>query len=793
MKIYTKLTQATLISIFLIVFFNFIYYSDFISNLLNILINSPFILESIIIFTFLLCIGLLIKTRLQIFIKSIYRESVIIIILYSYYRFVSGLPLIKLKYQFNYENWELYLIDILFTLFFLTFLIKLFLTNINKNTNEIREHEGFIYEKPVRRKENDDLERSPFVSKLIHKIENTDLSTGSFGVGIIGKWGSGKTSFMSLMKEEIEKKSHSSIIIDFNPWHNQNYKNINEAFFDLLSIKLSERTIFVRKLINNYLRKLSASKNIFELFVANDAIDIIYEEIQETLKTLNKNIYIFIDDIDRLDKQEVLAVFKLIRNTANFRNTIFIVGYDIDYLTSEVRISNTNEYIKKIFNIQIPLPFINEDSLNKHINLHSSKKNFEFENIKNLLGNEEDVLGKELKNIRDLNIISNSFALLREIIGEEVSKKDLITLEILRLNYPSLYEALIKNKDKIIYEDNGIYKLNQTFEEPFKKFQENKLLEILFSPFRESKSGVPTMNMDDTLSIRDVKYFERFFILRLLENEISELDFEKIMELEFPEIQKSLDFWIKNKKEDLLAKILNRKKESFQSKKTFKNYLESSFYIICWNWSKTDLVNEQKQVIAYIIRLALYDKENLYRSHHYYEKIDEDEFKSDVNELYIEYYPKMNTKVRIHFQFALIEFIRSISVSQNIGFGLQVKSVLEGIMDVTNYSDGSEVNSQLSLLRDLSQVISVIEKFEENSHQIINDLKPKLRANIEKIPIDKLYELIKKSNHLHYEWLIFFSFYFEVDKASIQSHLDEKSGAFTERAISNIIKSSNKL
>ncbi|WP_422653172.1 hypothetical protein IZU89_15130 [Cellulophaga lytica] len=62
----------------------------------------------------------------------------------------------------------------------------------------------------------------------------------------------------------------------------------------------------------------------------------IYNRINLTLKDLNKRFVVFVDDLDRLSNKEVLQVLKLVRNTANFKNFIFIVALDKDYILNEL-------------------------------------------------------------------------------------------------------------------------------------------------------------------------------------------------------------------------------------------------------------------------------------------------------------------------------------------------------------------------------------------------------------------------------------------------------------------------
>ena len=85
-----------------------------------------------------------------------------------------------------------------------------------------------------------------------------------------------------------------------------------------------------------------------------ETLDLLKEKIEEAITTDgSKPFAIFIDDLDRLEGNELFEVLRLIRITANFRNVVFIVAYDRDYicnvLNESKNIKRAEEYIQKIF------------------------------------------------------------------------------------------------------------------------------------------------------------------------------------------------------------------------------------------------------------------------------------------------------------------------------------------------------------------------------------------------------------------------------------------------------------
>src|SRR5690606_30716576 len=58
--------------------------------------------------------------------------------------------------------------------------------------------------------------------------------------------------------------------------------------------------------------------------------------IDEFLRQSACKLVVFVDDIDRLDKQEIYALFRLIKLTADFSNTTYILSFDDKMVASAI-------------------------------------------------------------------------------------------------------------------------------------------------------------------------------------------------------------------------------------------------------------------------------------------------------------------------------------------------------------------------------------------------------------------------------------------------------------------------
>jgi len=186
------------------------------------------------------------------------------------------------------------------------------------------------------------------------------------------------------------------ISIDFKPWSSSTPDAIIKDFFETLQDELSPYHAALSRLLIRYSRKLtSIDSNVITQtieYAANyildlDATNKVYEKINAALKDIDKKIIIYIDDLDRLEQSEIMEVIRLIRNTANFYNTFFIVAYDKEYVNNalkDAKIHNHEKFLEnKALNSYLLSNIfsdLNEDGLEEYLDGNKSNMTFYFSN-----------------------------------------------------------------------------------------------------------------------------------------------------------------------------------------------------------------------------------------------------------------------------------------------------------------------------------------------------------------------------------------------------------------------------
>lgn len=83
------------------------------------------------------------------------------------------------------------------------------------------------------------------------------------------------------------------------------------------------------------------------------------EKLDMALKILPKKVVVFLEDFDRLFKEEIIEVFKLIDGNAAFPNLVFLTAYDKAYIVKTIG-SNLEDgaslFSDKFFDMEVIVP-----------------------------------------------------------------------------------------------------------------------------------------------------------------------------------------------------------------------------------------------------------------------------------------------------------------------------------------------------------------------------------------------------------------------------------------------------
>ena len=351
---------------------------------------------------------------------------------------------------------------------------------------------------PITKSSEDKLNRESFAESLANVILQSTFPT-SFTVGLYGAWGSGKTSLLNMVIEQVERRSKDVVIFRFNPWLCSDPKQLITQFFKQLAsaIKVKKPAAdTVCELVDQYADLFDAASIIpyagsaiataGKMFTAkarnrinrkSNDMQGQKDEIIRTMVKENLKIIVSIDDIDRLSEEEIIAVFQLVKALADFPNAVYLLTFDYDVVVralAAVQHGDGREYLEKVIQVPFEIPAPSMASIHDAL----------FSKLNGVLGDIPDSqwdkatwaelfqygIKNYIKSIRDVIRYSNVFYLKYQLLQDETDPIDLLGLTCLQVFEPAVYSTLNNYKDMLCGSINSYsYERQHADEEKIKK------------------------------------------------------------------------------------------------------------------------------------------------------------------------------------------------------------------------------------------------------------------------------------------------------------------------------------
>ena len=315
--------------------------------------------------------------------------------------------------------------------------------------------EGYIVDHPITAEDEDLLGRSEKAFDLAKKIFHTDTSKAAFTLGLTAPWGAGKTSFMLAMQKHLRENYRKTIIlIEFNPWMYRKAPNLTQIFFEELSRALAPYSSALASGFMQYVDYILSKENntwiqlgarlLPQGFKAKSTSEQ-YEFLNKEIGKLGKKIIIFIDDVDRLDSEELTELFCLVRNISSFPNMSYILAYDKEYVTTQLQNKfneHTYRYMEKIVQAEYPLAKITPEQLEVALIAVLEKLSQGYPHLKEDIQKSGIQLEQHLPTLRTIKHIYNVLLSTPQHLRERVAHFDWFVIELIRIQYPLLFDFL---------------------------------------------------------------------------------------------------------------------------------------------------------------------------------------------------------------------------------------------------------------------------------------------------------------------------------------------------------------
>ena len=326
---------------------------------------------------------------------------------------------------------------------------------------------------------DDKLGREPIVELIVDSINHVVSSDHECIVyGVYGKWGEGKTSLMNFIKERLLKqgKTDGINIVEFNPWLVNNDEALLREFFKSI---MNDQDETIRRAFRKYgSLAIFASKTIVNAAApglgsalskgikwANKALDDSRDTLAElkmkaskAIVASRKHLVIMIDDVDRLDKEELHTVLRLIRQVADFKNCIYIVAMDVDMVAKSIgeyhgkgSTQDGRKFLDKIIQVPISLPRIPNSNMKRLISEELINTLRDYTEMDNMTEITKAVV-PFISTYRELRRYCNQLSFVLPHLKDEVNIKELCMIEAIKMVNAESYSRIQECRSPLMHE-----------------------------------------------------------------------------------------------------------------------------------------------------------------------------------------------------------------------------------------------------------------------------------------------------------------------------------------------------
>lgn len=342
----------------------------------------------------------------------------------------------------------------------------------------------FDADRAITTSSQDRLGRAQFARYLARcLLDHTDPD--SIVVGLYGGWGSGKTSVINLIVEELNAAGNNMldeerpIILNFSPWsYSGQHQLIYSFFLRLLSVlkeaknlKNQERIIYLLELYISFFsekplpKTMQPKRSWLHNLTHRQQDDIhgwesgrdltqVKAELNALLRKEKCRVIIIIDNISRLYDYEIKQMFQIVKSMGDYVNTSYLLAFDKQHVINAVNKldgSGGEEYVEKIVQLPFDIPPITQQDIEPILVDRLSEV---VASVPEDAWNNEywaDIYYSSLRyfftNCRDITRYINTLSFGYPRLKDIVNPVDFFALTAVEVFLPNVYNGIRDNKD----------------------------------------------------------------------------------------------------------------------------------------------------------------------------------------------------------------------------------------------------------------------------------------------------------------------------------------------------------
>lgn len=326
------------------------------------------------------------------------------------------------------------------------------------------------------------------LAEHLASISNPSGDSDPLIIGVEGQWGSGKSSLLEMTKQSIIREFRNEfVVVDFAPWLVGNRDGLLNQFFSAIIAAIndssarqgdfrgaakaaSEDAISALKRFGRTigpLAGLARAVGDFGIPLAGlaatplaaieqasksgeEEVSLVdrKKEVAEQIRKIGKRFVVFIDDIDRLEPQEISEIFRLVRAVLDLQDFTYIISYDKgivwNALSKDFGEEEARKYLEKIVRVEVKVP------KPEHSSLSDMFRTSLIDITGGLTPEQEGEIGyvfenwgrRYLETPRAINRVCDNIAFMLSGARFELHLTDLVILSIIKIGSPEYYRFI---------------------------------------------------------------------------------------------------------------------------------------------------------------------------------------------------------------------------------------------------------------------------------------------------------------------------------------------------------------
>lgn len=415
---------------------------------------------------------------------------------------------------------------------------------------------------PITTSSDDQFGRNAYARRTANLIADCHSWSTSMVFGLTGPWGSGKSSMLKMVIEELTTDHRKWRVARFTPWATNNVADMMGEFYASIAEALPPRR---GQAARNALGNLAhiAAPALSAIPVAGGALSGATKSGAEWLKrspswhsafataaremeALRQPVLVVADDIDRLQTDELLAFLKVVRLLGRFDGVQYLLAYDEATLFRALQSANLVEdqsgaqrFIEKIVQYPLAIPPLLEHQIVARLNqglsealIADGRTSSEPARMQNIA----EVFRNQLTTPR---AIDRFLAQVRHHLPMfepgEINETDVVFLTLIRVAFPTVYGQIPKHRAALLSGHTGELQPGGRGID-FIRFESDELLDGLTVVDRRECRKVlvelfPKLKRQNEFEftsgprrtrVCDEEYFDRYFAMGVPAHDISD-------------------------------------------------------------------------------------------------------------------------------------------------------------------------------------------------------------------------------------------------------------------------------